>query len=32
LGDNLRTVELDCDHMVGQAKPVEVAELVRSVL
>ncbi|MCJ0976678.1 alpha/beta hydrolase [Rhodococcus sp. ARC_M12] len=32
LGENLRTVELDCDHMVGQAKPVEVAELVRSVL
>lgn len=32
LGDELRTVELDCDHMVAQAKPSEVAELVRSLL
>ena len=32
LGENLRTVELDCDHMVGQAKPADVAELVRSLL
>lgn len=32
LGNALRVVQLDCDHMVGQAKPAEVAELVRSVL
>nr|WP_296774554.1 alpha/beta hydrolase [Rhodococcus sp. (in: high G+C Gram-positive bacteria)] len=32
LGDHLSVVELDCDHMVAQAKPAEVAELVRRVL
>lgn len=32
LGENLKTVELDCDHMVAQAKPAEVAELVRQLL
>lgn len=32
LGDALEIVELDCDHMVAQAKPVEVAELVRELL
>lgn len=32
LGSNFRLVELDCDHMVPQAKPSEVAALVRELL
>ncbi|MDJ0395221.1 alpha/beta hydrolase [Rhodococcus sp. G-MC3] len=32
LGADLSIVELDCDHMVAQAKPTEVAELVRRLL
>lgn len=32
LGDDLTIVELDCDHMVAQAKPAEVAALVRDLL
>ncbi|EOM77439.1 alpha/beta hydrolase [Rhodococcus rhodnii] len=32
LGDHLREVDLDCDHMVPQARPEDVAALVRSVL
>lgn len=32
LGTDLTIVELDCDHMVAQAKPTEVAELVRGLL
>ncbi|MGA9873435.1 MAG: alpha/beta hydrolase [Rhodococcus sp. (in: high G+C Gram-positive bacteria)] len=32
LGDHLTLVELDCDHMVAQAKPTEVAALVRELL
>lgn len=32
LGDHLTTVELDCDHMVPQARPNEVAELIRTLL
>jgi lipase len=32
LGNKLKVVELDCDHMVAQAKPAEVAELVRELL
>ena len=32
LGDRLTMLEFDCDHMVAQAKPVEVAELVRRLL
>jgi len=32
LGDNLTVLEFDCDHMVAQAKPAEVAELVRRLL
>lgn len=32
LGDNLTLEEFDCDHMVAQAKPAEVAELVRRLL
>ncbi|WP_089250045.1 alpha/beta fold hydrolase [Rhodococcoides kyotonense] len=32
LGANLRIVELDCDHMVAQAKPADVASLVRELL
>lgn len=32
LGDDLTIVELDCDHMVPQAKPADVADLVRELL
>ncbi|WP_084727819.1 alpha/beta fold hydrolase [Rhodococcoides yunnanense] len=32
LGDALKIVELDCNHMVAQAKPAEVASLVRELL
>jgi lipase len=32
LGEDLKIVEIDCDHMVAQAKPAEVAELVRGLL
>jgi lipase len=32
LGDNLTAVDLDCDHMVPQARPDEVAGLVRTLL
>ncbi len=32
LGANFRHVEMDCDHMVPQAKPAEVAALVRELL
>ncbi|SDH77208.1 lipase [Rhodococcus triatomae] len=32
LGDSLTEVELDCDHMVPQARPEEVAALVRGLL
>lgn len=32
LGDRFRLVEADCDHMVPQAKPELVAELVREAL
>jgi lipase len=32
LGSSLTVVELDCDHMVPQAKPADVAALVRELL
>lgn len=32
LGDNLTVREFDCDHMVAQARPDDVAALVRAVL
>lgn len=32
LGDNLTTIELDCDHMVPLARPKEVGEIVRALL
>ncbi|WP_225724877.1 MULTISPECIES: alpha/beta fold hydrolase [unclassified Nocardia] len=32
LGDNLTVHEWDCDHMVAQARPDEVAALIRAVL
>lgn len=32
LGGDLTVVELDCDHMVAQARPGEVAALVRTLL
>ncbi|CAN5452628.1 alpha/beta hydrolase [soil metagenome] len=32
LGENFELVDLDCDHMVGQAKPTETAALIRRLL
>ncbi len=32
LGDRFTTVDLDCDHMVGQARPAETAALIRDRL
>ncbi|WP_072687910.1 alpha/beta fold hydrolase [Rhodococcus marinonascens] len=32
LGDNLTAVDIECDHMVPQARPDEVAALVRKLL
>jgi lipase len=32
LGDRFTSVDLDCDHMVGQARPAETATLIRDQL
>lgn len=32
LGDKFDLVDLDCDHMVGQAKPAETAAIIRRLL
>ena len=32
LGTNLTTLDLDCDHMIEQARPQETAALVRKLL
>ncbi|CAN5391807.1 alpha/beta hydrolase [soil metagenome] len=32
LGERFELVDLDCDHMVGQAKPAETAALIRRLL
>jgi len=32
LGSNLTEVEIDCDHMIDQARPADAAELITRVL